>query len=90
MYESLVDRSATANERDGWTLGTLVKKVYSESDPAIADMFKHALVKPRNDAVHRSESLDRSVAVQAFGLVRDLIGSRLDEPLPPGSNQGTN
>lgn len=80
VYDSQTKRS-TEKERSTWTLGTLTHKVYA-NDEATRDELLRVLVAPRNDAIHRADPLTRSIALEAFSRVRDLISAELDELLP--------
>ena len=56
-------------------------KLYPEPDAQGADL-RTMLVDPRNDAIHRAIECDRSTALAAFGLVRQLVSDELPYPLP--------
>lgn len=80
LFDTTV-RASTPPERDSWTLGRLVREVYSAADPMRATL-KHGLVDPRNDAIHRAQPCDRAVALSAFALARQLVSDELSEGLP--------
>jgi hypothetical protein len=80
LYDTPSPRS-TPQERQSWTLGTLVRKLYPPPDSRSASL-RMDLVEPRNDAIHRAVESDRTTALAAFALVRQLVSNELPYPLP--------
>lgn len=70
---------ATERGRAAWTLGTLLTKVNSSSNPA-SQSLDAFVVKPRNAAKHRAIECDRATAMEAFALVRRLVSNELPFP----------
>lgn len=75
-------RVPTPKQLRGWTLGKLVNELYQERDPPFRDVLTSGIVDPRNDAIHRALDSTRSIALDAFTLVRQLVSDELPEPLP--------
>lgn len=80
LFDQDVPKS-TPTERASWTLGRLINKTFPASDPR-RGVFHQKLVVPRNNAVHRADPLDRSRALEAFALTRELVSDELVDPLP--------